>query len=89
MSVDLVAMGTRVRQARERAGLGQRELANATGIPRTHLSRLEDGKRSRATLDQLNVLAQILGVSLQHLLCSPASSGPGSVKTPSRTMQAH
>ena len=81
MQVDMVAMGTRVRRARERAGQGQRELADATGIPRTHLSRLEDGTRSRATLEQLNQLAQILGVSLQHLLCGATSAAPASGET--------
>ena len=81
MQVDLVAMGTRVRRARERVGHGQRELADATGIPRTHLSRLEDGRRSHATLEQLNTLAQVLGVSLQHLLCGSTSAGAGSAET--------
>jgi transcriptional regulator with XRE-family HTH domain len=81
MQVDLMALGTRVRRARERAGHGQRELAEATGIPRAHLSRLEDGGRSRATLEQLNLLARILGVSLQHLLCGSTSSGPSSGET--------
>jgi transcriptional regulator with XRE-family HTH domain len=81
MQVDLVAMGTRVRRARERAGHGKRELADATGIPRAHLSRLEDGRRSQATLEQLNLLAQILGVSLQHLLCGSTISGPSSGET--------
>jgi transcriptional regulator with XRE-family HTH domain len=81
MQVDLVAMGTRVRSARERAGHGQRELADAAGIPRTHLSRLEDGRRTRATLEQLNLLARVLGVSLQHLLCGSTSAGPNSGET--------
>ena len=85
MHVDLVAMGTRVRRARERAGHGQRELADATGIPRTHLSRLEDGRRSHATLEQLNLLAHTLGVSLQHLLCGSTSSGPSSAAAISAT----
>ena len=78
MRVDLVAMGKRIRRAREHAGHGQRELAEATGIPRTHLSQLEDGRRSRATLEQLNLVAQVLGVSLQHLLCDAPSSGGNS-----------
>jgi transcriptional regulator with XRE-family HTH domain len=90
MQVDLVALGTRVRRARERAGHGQRELADATGIPRTHLSRLEDGTQGRATLEQLNLLARVLGVSLQHLLCGSISSGPRSDETivadPARTL---
>ena len=81
MQVDLVALGTRVRRARERAGHGQRELADATGIPRTHLSQLEDGRASRATLEQLNLLARFLGVSLQHLLCGSTGSGPRSAES--------
>jgi transcriptional regulator with XRE-family HTH domain len=88
MQVDMVAMGTRVRRAREHAGHGQRELADATGIPRTHLSRIEDGRRSSATLEQLNLLAQVLGVSLRHLLCGSTSSGPAQPKPPSRTLPA-
>jgi transcriptional regulator with XRE-family HTH domain len=81
MQVDLVAMGTRVRRARERAGHAQRELADAAGIPRTHLSRLEDGRWSHATLEQLNLLAQVLGVSLRHLLCGATSPGQSSADT--------
>ena len=84
MQVDLVAMGMRVRRAREHAGHGQRELADATGIPRTHLSRLEDGRRCPATLEQLNLLAHTLGVSLQHLLCGSTGSGPSSAVAISR-----
>ena len=80
MRIDLEAMGTRVRRARESAGHGLRELADTTGIPRAHLSRLEDGKQSRATLEQLNLLAQTLDVSLQHLLCGSTSSRPGSAE---------
>jgi transcriptional regulator with XRE-family HTH domain len=81
MRVDLMAMGARVRRARERAGHGQRELADAPGIPRAHLSRLEDGRRSRATLEQLSLLAQVLGVSLGHLLCGSTSAGASSGET--------
>jgi transcriptional regulator with XRE-family HTH domain len=64
MRVDLMAMGARVCRARERAGHGQRELADGTGIPRTYLSRLVGGRRSPATLEQLNLLARVLGVDL-------------------------
>ncbi len=85
MHVDLVATGKRVRRARELAGHGQRELAEATGIPRISLSRLEDGRRSHATLEQLNLLAHILGVSLQHLLCGSTGSGPSSAVAISHT----
>lgn len=85
MQVDLVAMGLRVRCARELAGHGQRELADATGIPRIHLSRLEDGRRSHATLEQLNLLAHTLGVSLQHLLCGSTGPAASSGVATSRT----
>ena len=81
MRLDLVAMGKRIQNARERAGHGQRELADAAGISRTHLSQLEDGRGSRATLEHLNLVAQVLGVSLQHLLCDAPSSGPGTAET--------
>lgn len=88
MQVDLVSMGTRVRRARELAGHGQRELADATGIPRAHLSRLEDGRQSHATLEQLNALAKVLGVSLQHLLCGSASAERRSVESAVTTLRS-
>lgn len=49
------AVGARVRAAREEAGITQMELSERSGLPQSHLSRIENGKLSpsRATLAKL------------------------------------
>jgi ribosome-binding protein aMBF1 (putative translation factor) len=48
-------ISTRVRSAREAAGMTQVELAERSGLPQSHISRIENGKLSpsRATLEKL------------------------------------
>lgn len=59
-------VGGKIRQAREAAGLTQGELAAKTGIPQSHLSRLENAEHSptRKTLDKL---AQAMGIPVEQL----------------------
>lgn len=54
-------LGDRLRQAREKAGLSQVDLANKAGFSRGHISFLETGKR-RITLDNWIRLAKACGV---------------------------
>lgn len=65
--VDL-AIGARIRRAREKAGLSQQELAQRLGYssPAT-VSNMEAGER-RITVSDLSSVSEALGVSLEHLL---------------------
>ncbi len=72
MNVDLVAVGERMRAARERAGLSQRDVESRTAISQSMLHRVETGKRTNATLTDFDKLAQALGVSLDELLYGSA-----------------
>jgi Zn-dependent peptidase ImmA (M78 family)/DNA-binding Xre family transcriptional regulator len=68
MEVDLTAVGTRVREAREQAGLSQRAVEEATGISQSTLHRVETGKHTTATLADFDRIAQALDVRLDELL---------------------
>ena len=50
------------------AGMSQKELCAATGIPQPHLSRLENGKVKTPELPTLVTLSKALGVSLEILV---------------------
>jgi Predicted Zn peptidase len=68
MDVDLVAVGTRLHDARIRIGLSQRALGDAAGVSQSTVHRVEAGARTRVTLVELDRLAQALGVTLEELL---------------------
>ncbi|HEY2578943.1 MAG TPA: XRE family transcriptional regulator [Streptosporangiaceae bacterium] len=72
MDVDLTAVGARVRAARERAGLSQRNVESEAGVSQSTLHRVETGKRTNATLADFDRLAQALGVGLDELLYGSA-----------------
>lgn len=61
------AIGIEIRVARIRAGLNQRELGRRLGISHAAVSDLETGK-TKPDLDNLSVVAEVLGVPLKQLL---------------------
>ena len=66
------AVGDEVRSRREAAGLTQSKLAELTGIPQSHISRLENAEHSahRYTLEKI---AAALGVTVSEL--DPTTTG--------------
>jgi ribosome-binding protein aMBF1 (putative translation factor) len=50
-------IGSRVREARRRAGLTQAQLAERSGIPQPHLSRLERGEHSPSAITRKKLAA--------------------------------
>ena len=52
----------RLRAVREKAGLTQEQLANATGLRQATISNLETGKSERITLETVGRLARALVV---------------------------
>jgi transcriptional regulator with XRE-family HTH domain len=71
----LTAVGPRLRSLRQERGTTLAELAEATGISVSTLSRLESGKR-RPTLELLLPLAGALEVALDELVDAPPTGDP-------------
>ena len=61
--------GERVRQARHAAGLGQRAVAERSGVSQSTISRLERGKVAHLPLVRLLALAHASGRSLPVGAC--------------------
>jgi transcriptional regulator with XRE-family HTH domain len=57
-----------LKRLRERAGLSQAQLAEAAGLNRVYLARLESGAMSNPSLDTMDRLATALDVSVIDLL---------------------
>lgn len=60
------AMGTRIREAREEAGMKQIDLATLLAIGKNQMYRIENGQTPCKT-EYLFEISQILGVSLDYL----------------------
>lgn len=71
----LAAVGPRLRALRRRGGTTLTELAAATGISTSTLSRLESGHR-RPTLELLLPLARVHGVPIDELVGAPPTGDP-------------
>jgi len=79
----LDAVGPRLRDLRTRRQLKLSEVAEATGLSISTLSRLESGLR-RPTLDLLIPLAQVYRVALDDLVGAPPTGDPRIHLTPVR-----
>jgi transcriptional regulator with XRE-family HTH domain len=66
--MDLRLLGNRVRFLRRTKGLEQRELAAASGVHQTTISRLERGLVERPAVNDVVAISKALGVSLSELL---------------------
>ncbi|MDJ0396714.1 XRE family transcriptional regulator [Rhodococcus sp. G-MC3] len=71
----LDAVGSRLKQLRQRRDITLINLAEETGISTSTLSRLEAGLR-RPTLEQLLPLAEAYGVTLDELVDAPPTGDP-------------
>jgi transcriptional regulator with XRE-family HTH domain len=67
MTMDMDALGVRLRQRREHAGFSQTEVARQTGIIQRDISLLERGKKHALWVDTLLRLAETLECSLDYL----------------------
>ncbi len=54
-------MNTRIQEIRKQKGIGQKELAEKSGVSRTVISQLENGKRDIVTSDTMKNIAEALG----------------------------
>jgi transcriptional regulator with XRE-family HTH domain len=72
------AFPDRLRNAREKKGLSQAQLAERAGFQPSAISHFESGRRS-PSFENLNKLADALGVTIDYLLGrieEPTGSGP-------------
>jgi transcriptional regulator with XRE-family HTH domain len=67
-------VGDRIREARKRSGLTQRELAQATGLSLSLISKLEQGERQDTRTETLRKIASVLSVPTTALI--GAAPGP-------------
>jgi transcriptional regulator with XRE-family HTH domain len=61
-------LGSRIREARERYGMSQAELARRIGISGTALNQIESGKTPDPGVSRIIGIARVLGVSTDALL---------------------
>jgi transcriptional regulator with XRE-family HTH domain len=61
-------VGKRLRAFRERAGLSQNQLAQLSGVTRTSIIFLENGRRQDITTQTAILLADALGISVDELI---------------------
>jgi Zn-dependent peptidase ImmA (M78 family)/antitoxin (DNA-binding transcriptional repressor) of toxin-antitoxin stability system/DNA-binding XRE family transcriptional regulator len=72
MNIDLALVGERARSARERSGLTQRDVESAAEVSQSMIHRIESGKRTTASLEEFDRLAQAIGIGLEELLYGSA-----------------
>ena len=72
---EYVAMGARLRQAREYLGLSQEAVAGALGVPRASVSAMESGRRKVSSLE-LRDLACLYKRPLEWFYDDPAKPIP-------------
>lgn len=72
MHYSLEQLANEIRVAREKKGLSQRELSSKTGVPQSHISRIENG----AVDLQASSLIEILRVLDLELMLIPRSMVP-------------
>lgn len=74
------AFGLRIKQLRDETGLSQEDLADAAGLFRTYMSRIETGL-ANPTLTVICALSEALGISSSELLMPPNDRVPPRTKS--------
>ncbi len=67
-AIDWYLVGERVHLARRRRRLTSQQLATKAGTTRVTVSKLENARKPRVTLDVVVRIAKALGVSLDYLV---------------------
>lgn len=67
VEVYLKDFGSRIRQFREDRGWSQEEFAHRSGLHRTYISSLEQGKRN-VSIVNVRAIAKAFGVTISNLL---------------------
>lgn len=72
---DSVAIGERIRAARQQRGLTQEALAEAVGVTRSAVAQWETGRAGQIT-GNLTRIAAVLEVSVEHLMFGNNKAAP-------------
>jgi transcriptional regulator with XRE-family HTH domain len=75
MTEPLPAIGQRVRQLREAAGMSQQALAVAAGLSMSVVAQLEQGQREDPRISTVAALARALGVTVDAILSGAGPAG--------------
>ena len=67
-SIYMMALGRKLKQLRERAGLTQEDLSRQAGLPYTYVARIERGEIESPRIETRRKLAKVLRVSITQLL---------------------
>jgi transcriptional regulator with XRE-family HTH domain len=88
-SIDMHALGKRLKLARVAHDLTIQQLSGLSGVGINQISRLENGEKPGVRVDTLAALAGPLEVSLDHLvgLCAPMAA-PSATKSHAPTTDA-
>jgi transcriptional regulator with XRE-family HTH domain len=88
-SIDMHALGKRLKLARVARDLTIQQLSGLSGVGINQISRLENGEKPGVRVDTLAALAGPLAVSLDHLagLCAPMAA-PSATKSHAPTTDA-
>ena len=70
-------LGARVREAIEASGKPRSQIIAETGIPKSELSRIENGHAANVGRKRLALLAKVLGTTAGFLLGDPMVLSPG------------
>lgn len=79
--------GLRVRDLRRERGMTQSDLADAIGVSRSAVAQWESGRAGQAT-PHLRRVADVLGVSVDHLLGPDAASTAATMTADERALLA-
>lgn len=71
-SVDAAEIGRRVLAGREAMRMSQQDFADAAGLSRAYMSRLERGLIPNPTITELAKIASVLGMTLAALVAAPS-----------------
>jgi transcriptional regulator with XRE-family HTH domain len=63
-----MTLGEKVRQTREKLGMNQKQLAEASGITQATISRIESGQVKELKSEALKRLAKALGITVDYLV---------------------
>lgn len=78
MKVDYKDLGIRIKRRREELKMSQAELAARADLSTQHVSNVENA-RSKIGLDKLVTVANVLGCSVDELLCGSLRTGSRSI----------
>ena len=72
IELDYISIGKRIREARNKTGMQQSELAFRAGLTSSHMSHVETGQ-TKVALPTIVRIANALDVSVDELLCDNLS----------------